>query len=275
MNKLFAVVVALTAAAQTPTARPLAFEVASVRASQSQDMRDSGVQYLPGRFLAKNRPVGFLLLEAFNTIPQLLVTAGADQRTLNLFYDIEAVPEKSAIAPNATKKDRDEKLRLMLQSLLTDRFKMKTHRESKSMPVYAITIAAGGNKLKKAPLEEKDCADQDNCHVFGGGPPSGIQGKAIDLSDLARALSTFSDRPVIDKTGIPGLYTIQTAGWTDIRPRPPRPGGGTPEQRAEDAVIAAQASFTSALSALGLRLEPQTALIESIVIDHIEPPSGN
>jgi uncharacterized protein (TIGR03435 family) len=272
-------------ASQSSTARALKFDVASVRVSQSQDMRDSGVQYLPGgRFLAKNRPVGYLILDAFNTLPQLVVFSGADQKTLNLFYDIEAVAGKDAIPTGTSEEARSEKLRLMLQGLLADRFKLAARREVKIQPVYAIVIANSGPKLQKAAIQQVDCEGQATdartlppCHVYRGGPPSGIQGQAIDMSDLARALSGFSERPVIDKTGLSGLYSIQTSGWTDLRPRPIRPDGGTEAQRAEDAARAdpSRPSITGALDALGLKLEAQTAPIETIFIDHIEPASAN
>jgi len=52
---------------------------------------------------------------------------------------------------------RNERMRMMLQDLLADRFKLKLHRETKEMPVYSLVVAKGGPKLQKADIEEKDC----------------------------------------------------------------------------------------------------------------------
>src|SRR5215475_8745871 len=96
----------------------LHFELASVKVNTSGD-RAYVTQYLPGgRFVARNVPVGFLVLEAFNTTGQRLggnLPKTVDPRVLNQRYDIEATAERGLI-PSDSAKVRDEKLRLMLQT---------------------------------------------------------------------------------------------------------------------------------------------------------------
>jgi uncharacterized protein (TIGR03435 family) len=270
------------------TARPLAFEVVSIRVSRSDDPRTSGLQYLPGgRFSAKGVPIPLLILEAYNTarlVPGPEFEKSVDVRTLERDrYDIEAVAQKGAIPPGAPAKDRDDKLRLMLQSLLVDRFKLVVHREKKEQPVYTIVVGKNGPKLQKAATGESACADQAtnlgnpaaSCHSFGGGQGQGLHGQGVDMSDLATILSRFADRPVLDKTGLSGLYNIQTVGWVPLV-RPARPAV-TDLQRAEDEALAdpSRPTLFSVLDELGLKLESQTGSVETIVVDYVQRPTEN
>jgi uncharacterized protein (TIGR03435 family) len=172
----------------------------------------------------------------------------------------------------------------MLQALLADRFKLKVHRETKEQSVYVIVVAKNGPKLQQAQMQEKDCAgkvtdfaDPTSCHVFGGGQGQGLHGQAVDMSDLAVALSRFADKPVVDKTGLTGLYNIQTVGWVPLNPRPPRPDGGTEAQRAEDQAFADpnRPTLNDVLDKLGLKLETQTGSAEALVVDFVAPPTEN
>lgn len=170
----------------------------------------------------------------------------------------------------------------MLQSLLADRFKLVIRHETKELPAYFVTVAKGGPKLEKAKLTEKDCAegassfgDPSSCHSFNGGQGQGLHGEAVDLSDLALTLEGFSDRPVVDHTGLQGLYNIQTEGWVPLRPRPPRPPGADPS--AEDLAFAdpARPTIFAIFDRLGLKLESQKAPVEAFVIESVQRPSSN
>ncbi len=111
----------------------------------------------------------------------------------------------------------------MLQALLADRFKLGIHAVSTEMPVYALTMAKGGPKLEKADIEEKDCPEGQPemtlggpvtaCHVFNGGRGRGLHARAADMADLVGFVEGWTDRPLLDKTGIKGLYRFDTSGW--------------------------------------------------------------
>jgi bla regulator protein blaR1 len=271
------------ARSQAQKAEKLSFEAASVRLNNS-GQQGFGAQFLPGgRYSAKNMPLGFLILNAFDTTPGRMGDLQKLEKILNTQYDIEAVAPSGAIPPNASVKVRNEKLRLMIQSLLSDRFKLAIHTEILERPVYALVVGKGGPKLQKAAIEEKDCPSTDppdlhSCHVQTGGMGRGIHGEAIDMSDLVRAIQGFSDRPILEKSGLAGLYNIQTDGWVDIRnvQRPNRPAE-TDAQRAEDLALAdpSRPTLFAVLEGLGLKLETQTAPVEILFIDHIEVPSEN
>jgi uncharacterized protein (TIGR03435 family) len=261
---------------QTPTAPPV-FEAATVKINTSGD-RTYGVQYLPGgRFSARNMPMGFLILEAYNVLPQqLTVDPGTDQKPFSARYDIEAVADKGVIPSDASLNVRKEKLRPMVQNLLIERFRLVVNHDFKDRPVYAIVIGKNGSKLQKAAAGEQDCAETATCQVS---PVQGIHGKAFDLSRMARALSGFSDRPILDKTSLTGLYNIQTPGWADLRmlSQPGRPAE-TDAQKAEAAAVAdpSRPTLFMVLDELGLKLEPQTVPVEILSIVHIEPlPPGH
>jgi uncharacterized protein (TIGR03435 family) len=115
--------------------------------------------------------------------------------------------------------ERARNMKLMLRAMLADRLKLVLRTETRDLRIYALTVAKGGPQLKPAALDEKDCAVAPLavCHNVNGGPNVGMQGKAVDMEDIARAASTFSDRPVVDKTGLQGLFEIHTSPWADTR----------------------------------------------------------
>ena len=167
----------------------------------------------------------------------------------------------------------------MLQALLADRFKLIIRREAKELPVYAVVVGKNGPKLQRAKIEEKDCPEGPenygvSCHSFMGGMGRGIHAKAVTVSDIVMFVENWSDRPVVDKTGIQGLFEVETDGWAPLRPRPVAPGA---EPSAEDIAMAdpTRPSLFLIFERLGLKMESQKAPVEVFVIDHVEKPSEN
>ena len=163
---------------------------------------------------------------------------------------------------------------------VVDRFKLVVRRESKEMAVYALLVARGGPKLQHADIDEKDCPEAslnalgpvspstpipDVCHAFNGGMGRGLYSRASNISDLAAYVENWTDRPLVDKTGIKGLYRFETKGWL---PMDPSVGAGSSE-------LADRPTVFQMFAALGLRMEPQKGVVEVYVIDHIEKPSEN
>jgi uncharacterized protein (TIGR03435 family) len=264
----------------------VAFEVASIKENPVQDPRSMRMQFLPGgRLVVRDIPLILLIAAAYDLPPtdSPRLTGGPDwiRKTQ---YDIEATVEKGAIPEGASQKVQNEQLRLMLQTLLADRFKLTLRHEIKDLPAYVITVAKGGPKLPKAAVEEKDCKadppspdDPAACHIFQGGQGQGVHGQAVSLDDLTRGVERFADRPVVDQTGLKGLYNVQTEGWVPMRPRPPRPADATDAQRAEDQAFAdpARPTIFQILDRLGLKMEGQRAPVEATIIVSIERPPQN
>ncbi len=160
--------------------------------------------------------------------------------------DTTTVMQKLAI-------EKQEKLtREMLQSLLTDRFKLRVHYESKVQPVYELVSARGGPKLKPLPAERKPGGGR-----FGRGEIT-LHGRPVAV--LAHFLSQFAGRTVIDKTGLAGNYDIDLK-WT------PEDQQGTPD--------AGPTIFTAIQEQLGLKLISTKGPVEVLVVDHVERPSDN
>jgi uncharacterized protein (TIGR03435 family) len=258
------------------TARPR-FEVASIKPSSSD--RIMNVRPLPGR-LAADATLQVLMQYAYGVQPFQIV--GGPGWLTSARYEINATAGASA--------NRDQIL-LMLQSLLEDRFQLKTHREMKELPVFTLVVNKGDLKLP-AP-REGGCVDSavDAAVEWAGGrmafpgelpPAKGRCGSAIvalgpggahmsgeiAMSELVRMLSLLSGRSVLDKTGFTARFDVQldfVPDETTPAMPPPPPGSGI------SGVSIAQALQQQ----LGLRLESTKGLVEAIVVDQAERPSAN
>ena len=266
--------------AQSQRGEPLRFEVASVKPNKSNS-RQSGLQFLPGgRFSTLNIPLQIIIAVAYDVPFQSPRLSGGPDWIRSERYDIEATPEKDAIPSGTTVKLRKQKIELMLQTLLQDRFKLKMRREMVEQPVYAAVVAKNGPRLQNAKIEEKDCSYEPGqggivCHQLTGGQGRGLHGQAVDMSDLVGFVANWTDRPVIDKTGLEGLYDIETEGWVPLRPRMPLPPGAKPSE--EDLAFAdpGRPTLFMIFDRLGLKLESQKAPVETFVIEHVERPTEN
>jgi bla regulator protein BlaR1 len=261
--------------------KPPVFEVTSVKESGAREVsKDKGVQFFPsGRFVAEGLPLTVIIAIAYGLPLQSDRLTGGPAWIGNLGYSIEAAAEKDAIAPGTALNSRNEKIRLMLQALLADRFKLRIHREVKEGPVYEITTKSGGSKLAKSALMEDDCAnsptspapgDPAACHTFAGGAVQGVRARAASMSDLVSWMSNWTDHPVIDKTGLSGLFDIETEGWALLRSKAPPPGQErTPEE------TDTRPTLFQIFDRLGLKLDLKRGPTEMFVIDHVERPTPN
>jgi uncharacterized protein (TIGR03435 family) len=239
---------------------PLAFEVVSVKVNKPGERRELAVQYLPGgRFSARSIPIPLLVAEAYDTARlnpgpefQKKVDTSVIERDL---YDIEAVAPKDAIPAGSSAKVRNDKMREMLQTLLKERFKLRVHQETKEDLVYAIVTAKNGPKFDSSTIEE--CADRPT-NLFD---PASCHSMA-DLVKFATRVGRL-DRPVVDQTGLTGLYSMPSVDWaTIINPGAFRREGIEPAQLLSDI-----------LARMGLKLDTQKATLNSLVVDYIERPS--
>jgi uncharacterized protein (TIGR03435 family) len=152
----------------------------------------------------------------------------------------------------------DGTLRLMLQVLLAARFKLQLHSEQKNTSVYELLVAKGGPRLPKdksgflPPIYSKESFPRvvEGSFVF----------RNVSLGEFAQQLTELRgiDFPVIDRTGIPGVYdiTLKSAASALVDPSGP-------------------SLLTLIQEQLGLRLVPAKDPIEVVVVDHAEPPTAN
>jgi len=243
---------ATRAQAQTGAAAPVGFEAASVKPSQAADGGRSIHPSPGGGLIAWNATLKSLILVAYN-IRDFQLSGGPGWLD-SAGYDIVAKPSADARA-NA---------RLRLQALLTDRFKLKFHREMKELPVFALIVAKNGLKLQEARREPKD---GDGNFRAGRGRLTGLM---VPMSDLAGMLSGLVGRTVQDRTGVTGLFDLKLE-WTPDEPQTTAPvGAGEAPPDASGPSI-----FMALQEQLGLKLEASKGPVEIIVIDHAEKAAEN
>jgi uncharacterized protein (TIGR03435 family) len=152
----------------------------------------------------------------------------------------------------------EDQLRLMMQALLADRFKLAFHRQSKELSAYAMTVAKGGAKLKESAAETKPY--RENSAV-------GSIVRAWTMKEWADFISGPMQTPVVDMTGLKGRYDFSL----DFTPY--LPGG---EKVMNVAFDNANGIMVAAMQGeLGLKLESRKETLEVLVIDHVEKPSAN
>ena len=186
----------------------------------------------------------------------------------------------------------------MLQTLLTERFQLKFHRESKELPVYALEVAPGGLKMKDVsdPNQAVDAKAPTEVEAQGGPGGVGVSlpggasytfadskfvGKKLSMVYLTDTLTRFMDRPVIDMTALTGQYDF-TIPLTeeDYRTMLIRSavsaGVSLPPQALQLLDNASDASLYAGLHALGLKLEQRKAPLPLLVVDSIsKAPAEN
>ena len=272
-------------AGQSPSAqadRP-AFDVVSVKPLPPGDRKVGGGFQPGGRFVSVGPLLG-LISFAYNLPgfgnPSARLTGVPDwARSRDSAYAIEATGVFPDGLSDEARRDRE---RLMLQALLADRFKLVIHREVKELAVYALVVAKGGPKLQKADIEEKDCPDRDAtpapdpktlCHALLGGAGRGFYARAVPIAELANGFENYTgDRPLVDKTGIDGLYHIETTPFIPPGIVP----SFAPGAKAEDGTpLEDVPTMFEVFERLGLKMEPEKDNVDVYVIDHIEKPSQN
>lgn len=219
-------------------AAPARFEVASVHRAAPQGGPGDiprNMDRSPGHFAMRNVPLRFALEWAYDVKDYEI--DGPEWIKNEERYDIVA----TALGP-AT----DDQMKPMLQTLLTERFQLKLHLETRELPVYALIPGKGPAKVKPPSPEGES--------TLSGGQAAVLFHK-FPLSRLTFLLLRRMDRPVLDLTGLTGIYdyTIDLSGLNSFNPQPPD--------------STAPSIFTSIQTDLGLKLEPRKAPIQILVID--------
>jgi uncharacterized protein (TIGR03435 family) len=262
--------VGLPAVAQTQ-----AFAKVTIRAAHSDDPRNMRMQVLPdGDLIAHAVPVISLLSFAYevpvNPSPRL---SPLPEWTLLERYDIEAKATANAIPPDLEDSEARSRHQQMIRVLLADRFRLVLKVEKKTMPVYALTVASSGPKLKRSDITGKDCvfdSDPEGCHYFVSGFGHPLNAKAIDMDDLAHYIGNWTDLPVVNRTGLGGLFTVNTGGWLPMR-LPPPPPNATPDENH----FAGLPTVFAVLGELGLELKRQEDVLPVYTVERIERPAAN
>jgi uncharacterized protein (TIGR03435 family) len=219
-----------------PWAAAQTFEVASIKRSPPDHVGAQMYSPGPGRFTTLTTTVKNLIAYAYG-VPDFRVLGGPAWSGATA-YDITA---KAAGTPTHIE------MKAMLRELLSSRFQLTLHPETKEASVYRLVVAKSGPILKRA--------DKPGGIGFGNGL---LNGRGADMATLASVLTGRLGRTVLNQTGIEGVYEFKLT-WT-----------------ADEAAADLTTSIFAALQEqLGLKLEPAKGPVEMFVIDRVERPSEN
>ena len=231
-----------------------AFEVASVKPAGDKDFVIGMFTYPGGRVTATRYTLKMFIQEAF-AIEDYQVLGGPHWAETDL-YNLEARPPSSSPSskwvPASFKTPPNEEMRRMLQTLLADRFQLKTHQETRKESVYVLVVGKGGPKLK-APA-----SNTVQPFVSFTRTPPGLAGQNATMDQLVERLASIFKRPVLNRTGLQGNF--------DFLVDYPPDDAGTDRTALLLTAIQEQA---------GLKLETQPGSIDVIVIDDAKKPSAN
>jgi uncharacterized protein (TIGR03435 family) len=161
-------------------------------------------------------------------------------------YDLEAVAGTSTITT--------DQMRRMLQALLADRFQLRVHHETKEVPMFALVVDKKGAKLKESLPDEPPKG-----RITGDGSGMHMEVAKGTMAQLAGRLSSNgAGHPVMDKTGLTGIYSYKLE-WVNA------PGS---DSELPILPVALQEQ-------LGLKLEPTKGTSDMIVVEHVARPAAN
>jgi uncharacterized protein (TIGR03435 family) len=263
--------------ANVPYVPTMKFDVASVRENKNVDVNAGitmGGEFAPNSTMLRviNWRIESLIKYAYGVDEAQIV--GAPKWPWPTVFVIEAKSDSDADAKIAalTKEQQWAEKQHMLQVLLEERFKLKTHWETREGDVYNLVVAKGGPKLgAKGSMPPS----ADELKSSGGGPVPALSqrndGEGYDMIAHGCSMGEWSEmltaqfgRPVIDKTGLTGNYdfVLKYKGrWDrdrsaeDLDPTPPM-----------DRALQEE---------LGLKVEVAKGPVKVLVVDHVEKPSEN
>jgi uncharacterized protein (TIGR03435 family) len=279
------VVVAAAVRQNSPgqTAGELRFEVASIKPNKPKagDPVRVMTRLQPGGgFEAVNVTLGSVIRLAYGL--QDFQVVGAPEWVNSDRFDILARGPVGAVESEAPRR---------LQSLLAERFALKSHRETRDHPIYALALARAdgslGPQLRRSQIDFEKLREQmaealrKNPAALPQPPQCGLSATrtlgfcGMTLAGLTSFLPIYAGRMVVDRTGLTGAFDLE------LRFDASRPisgvglGGGLPIQPSGPADPDAPSIFTALQEQLGLKLEAQTGPVEVLVIDHVEQPTPN
>jgi len=289
----------------------LEFDVASVRPTKAgcfpqYNIFPDGTVYKPtgGVLSMYCAPLGTLIAFAYD-----VGTGGFTSRMLAAQLPKSATTDRFSIqAKSADANVTKAQLRLMMKSLLADRFRLAVHTETRQLPVLTATLAKPGklgpgirphshsdeDSCAHAPEREAGAPPPPEAHILkkdgftplchqvlqvqDRGGPGNLSGRDIPIKEIVESLSDYlimfsgekPRRPLLDRTGLTGNFDFIVTYETDAGPPPP---GATPDRGPD--TLPGPALESAIKSQLGFKLVRQDGPVDVLVVDHVEYPSEN
>jgi len=245
--------------AQTMPSPAYKFEVISIKSTKNTAQNTRIAPGPNGGIRTQNTNVMMLLAFAYNCPEFQFVNAPS--WTHSDAFDITATPDHPEEAPGpkpsrSAMQDLVDRQRQRMQSLLIERFGLVLRRETREMPIYALTVDKGGVKITESP------EGPTSLQMPTGRPR--LLGKGVSMPMLAGTLSNVLLRPIVDETGLKGRYDLQLEWSPDSSPNP---DGAQSDL--------GPSLFTAIREQAGLRLESKKGPGPVFVIDKISKPDEN
>jgi len=243
-------------------AQRLEFELASVKQNTTNGNVDGWPRRSGDLVTMHNTQVYSMIYYAYHLHGRYQMVGYPDLPDPWRWWDIDA-----RIGRDAT----EVELRLMMQSLLEDRFKLKAHRETREIPEYELTVGKGKLKLSPGSEEPMNITIEDRHYTQPKGTCGGSMWNdgthlvchAATIEQIVAQASGFLQAPVADRTELTGTYDVHIH-FVDDR------------QRMKNPDLADEPSIAQAFQEeLGLKLEKGKGPVEVLVIDHMEKASPN
>jgi uncharacterized protein (TIGR03435 family) len=222
--------------------------VIAVKSSNPND-RISGDNFLGSRYTIERKTVVQMLSLGYGVQKRQIMNAPEWAATDN--WDVNGVPD---IAGEPDQQQRNS----LVRKLLAERFGLKVHTEQREMPVYALIVAKSGPKLKSSAHDPHDVPDLSGS---GNSVQQSMSFTNVSMTDFATGVQDWTDRPVVDRTGLSGRYDFKLR-WTSDEMRNTAPN-------------APPGLSTAVQEQLGLKLEAVKAPADVLVVDKVERPGAN
>jgi uncharacterized protein (TIGR03435 family) len=223
------------------------FEAAAIKPHDPRGTLGKGRILPGGRLEAGGMTLEDLLMFSYGVLPDMIV--GLPKWAKESQFDVVATAGHDT--PHAT-------IRIMLQALVAERFKLASHQEDRALQAFVIVVGKNGSKLQRAAGGQQRCVWTDL--------PSGASRRAcvnLTMSELAKQLPGLSgigvDLPVVDQTRLDGPWDFHL----DIKLQPLDGGSATSEPESPTVFDAFQQN--------GLELQRRRVQLPVVVIDHVEP----
>ena len=254
-----AAVILLVAASVSAQERPnqdaaprLTFEVASIT-RKAEPISGGSVRVLPGgRYERISATVGGLLEFAYPTTRGDIV--GAPDWVFTDHYDVLA---------SAGREVTIDEMRAMMRSLLEDRLQVRARVMTEDQPIWHMVVAHADGRLGPDLKPFTFVCGQAGAPACGlSASREGVRAAGVPVSRIADFLRTSGGRPIVDRTGLTGLYEFKLV-YRPETGRPPDPTDDRPN------------IFTALQEQLGLKLESARGPVSFILVERIERPTPN
>ncbi len=239
----------------TKSTGALSFDVASIKPSKTPPQGLAGIYTYPGGTVRVGLcPTDILIAAAFDV--QTYQVVGGPKWIHTALFDIVAKSQSSVMTGGSGPRyGLLPEQKLMMQSLLEERFRLRYHRSTKVSAI--LVLEKGAKKLKIRSPKDPTLSGWVGSNRGGGINGDGLKGLNILMSELASRLSARLNRPVLDRTGTNGRFDFEY------------------EYHSGDDDVDLLSSIITSLQEVGLNLKSDRGPMETIVIDDIDLPSEN